>query len=112
MHAHTASDIEPKELNERLQLRTLDVFDVRSPEEYLDEHITGAASNPVLAFDAESFPKDRPLAVYCGSSGRSGQAAEMLLAAGYGQVSVLKGGLAAWKQAGFATERSALGRAG
>jgi rhodanese-related sulfurtransferase len=104
MESALASEIDAATLHERLQQQSIAVMDVRSPAEFAVGHIPGAVSNPVLALDLQAVPIDRFVVVYCGSSGRSGQAAEKLQAAGFRHVSVLKGGLAAWRQAGFATE--------
>lgn len=102
MNPAIADEIEPAALDERLRQHKLDLFDVRSPQEYQAGHIPAAASNPVQMFDIGNLPEDRQVAVYCGGSRRSGQAA------GRKQVAVLKDGLATWKQAGCGAEGNSI----
>ena len=45
--------------------------------------------------------KDKPLIVVCATGSRAGKAAAQLRANGYGEVYVLAGGLAAWREAGL-----------
>lgn len=64
------------------------VIDVRTPQEYADEHIKGALNLPVAdtaAFWAsvDSLSHKTPFAVYCRSGVRSARAAQMLSERGY-----------------------------
>lgn len=78
------------------------VVDVRTAEEFQAGHISGAVSidfydpNFIDAFG--QFEKDQPLAVYCRSGNRSGQALELLASAGYANVVDLSGGIVAWQE--------------
>lgn len=51
----------------------------------------------------KDIPRSQPILVTCLSGGRSLSAAQQLIRRGYGKVYVLKGGLAAWKRAGYTT---------
>ena len=76
------------------------VIDVRTPQEYADEHIKGALNLPVAdtaAFWAsvDSLSHKTPFAVYCRSGVRSTAACEKLEALGYTNLYNL-GGLTTW----------------
>lgn len=71
------------------------VVDVRTPEEFEDEHFPNAVNIPVDQLNArltEFGDKSTPVVVYCASGSRSAYAARMLRQAGYTHV-VNGGGL-------------------
>ncbi len=71
------------------------VIDVRSPEEFDDEHFPDAINIPVNIIQtriAELGDKTAPIVVYCASGSRSAYAARMLSMAGFKKV-VNAGGL-------------------
>ena len=80
------------------------LVDVRTPDEYADGHLRGAAN---IDFEAPDFlerftsacPKETPVAVYCRSGRRSADAAKKLSKAGY-TVTNLLDGYVAWQSAG------------
>jgi rhodanese-related sulfurtransferase len=79
------------------------VIDVRTPEEFATGSLPGARNIPVDKFDQKmrDIKKDKPLIVVCASGSRAGRAAAQLRASGYGEVYVLAGGVAAWREAGL-----------
>jgi glyoxylase-like metal-dependent hydrolase (beta-lactamase superfamily II)/rhodanese-related sulfurtransferase len=83
------------------------IIDVREESEYLGElgHIPDSVLVPLktLQFEIEKLgiAKDEPIVFVCRSGVRSTTAAAMLTGMGYTQVSNLKGGMLAWKEAGF-----------
>jgi rhodanese-related sulfurtransferase len=79
------------------------VVDVRTPEEFATGSLPGARNIPVDKFDQKlrDIKKDKPLIVVCATGSRGGKAAAQLRANGYGEVYVLAGGLAAWREAGL-----------
>jgi rhodanese-related sulfurtransferase len=79
------------------------VVDVRGPGEYEAKHIEGSLSVPLnhLAERARNLPTDRPLLVHCAGGYRSSIAASLLQQLGFGRISELAGGLAAWEAAGL-----------
>ena len=87
------------------------LVDVREPGEHAAERIEGSVSVPLSAFDAGAMPAPggRRLVLYCRSGNRSAQAGRRLLAAGFGEVHHLRGGLLAWREAGCPVEASAGG---
>jgi phage shock protein E len=71
------------------------IVDVRSPEEYEDEHYDGALNIPVNEIQArakELGGPETPIVLYCASGARSGYAARLLASAGFKKV-VNAGGL-------------------
>jgi phage shock protein E len=65
-------------------------IDVRSVEEYSADHIEGDSNVPLATLDAQAladkYGKDAELMLYCRSGNRSGQALEILKAAGFTRV--------------------------
>ena len=95
--------LEPAEVARMLDAGELLLIDVREPAEYAAERIGGALLYPLSTFDATMLPADGPrrLVFHCGTGKRSLTAAERRLAAGQSTASHMKGGLTAWKVAGF-----------
>ena len=62
------------------------VYDVRTPEEFAAGHAVDAINLPIESIAEGIYPdvdKDTPIAVYCRSGNRSGQAATILTQAGF-----------------------------
>ena len=81
------------------------VLDVRTETEWNGGHIDGAlhVHGGVLKDRYAEVPKDRPVAVVCGTGYRGSIAASFLKSQGYGDVANVLGGMAAWKAAGLPT---------
>jgi rhodanese-related sulfurtransferase len=81
------------------------LIDVREPAEHARERIEGATLAPLSTFDPANLDLKgkRRVIVHCAAGLRSSRAAEQLAASGIAEVGHLKGGLPAWKQAGFTT---------
>lgn len=65
------------------------LLDVRTPEEFADEHVIGAINIPVqeLARRAgELGARERPIVIYCRSGARSATAKRLLLDSGFRHV--------------------------
>jgi len=80
------------------------IVDVRTPQEFATGSLPGArnvAVDKVDKVDEKAIKKDKPLIVVCATGSRAGKAAAQLRARGYGEVYVLAGGLAAWREAGL-----------
>lgn len=107
-------NITPEEL-ETLRERESDlrILDVRLADDFEAAHLPGALNNAVfeVAFTErldETLPaKDQPVVLYGASrdSLEAPMAAEKLERAGYRDVAVLDGGIAAWEKTGRPTER-------
>jgi len=93
----------PEEVQAAFQAREIVLIDVRTPQEYMFEHIPGALLMPLSFFDANHLPpqESKRLVFHCGSGARSDKGARQCLAAGITPVAHLGGGFAAWKQAGL-----------
>lgn len=78
------------------------IIDVRSPQEYMFEHIEGALLMPMAFFRADKLPSQngKRLVFHCGSGARSEKVARECLKAGLGPVAHIGGGFDAWKKAG------------
>lgn len=90
-----------------LTMQAKPVFvDVRSATEYTQCHIPGALNLPPYFIIAKKYLKSSPLVLVDGGWGDSGleQTVQELKAAGFAQVRILHGGLAAWRAAGGQTE--------
>lgn len=82
------------------------VLDVRTDEEWSAGHVASAQHimGGLLPGRTGEVPRDRPVAVMCGSGYRSTVAASVLERHGFTNVVNVVGGLAAWEQAGLPTE--------
>lgn len=99
-----ANNLNPDAFEALLGQGEVFLLDVRTPDEYAEGHLPGAANADWQAADfldqAEKLcPKDRPVGVYCRSGKRSAAAAKTLVKAGY-TVHNLLGGILGWKKAG------------
>jgi rhodanese-related sulfurtransferase len=85
------------------------VIDLRSAEDYAKGHILGAKSMPLAELERRAGQlekhKAKPVIVHCGDGNRSGGGVAMLRKLGFGSVSNLSGGYAAWQQAGLPVEK-------
>lgn len=75
-------------LEEKIKAGAL-IVDVRTTEEFQDDHFTGAVNIPVESVMqrlGEFGEKTRPVVVYCASGSRSAYAARFLRSAGYADV--------------------------
>ena len=81
------------------------VLDVRTDSEWEGGHIEGACHihGGKLQERFSEVPKDRPVAVVCGTGYRASIAASFLKREGYEDVANALGGMAAWKAAGLPT---------
>ena len=77
------------------------MLDVRNPDEYESGHVRGAVLIPLKELPARvaEVPAGDPLYVICAVGGRSLNAAQALVRAGYRAVSV-EGGTKAWIASG------------
>jgi hydroxyacylglutathione hydrolase len=79
------------------------ILDVRTEKEWNARHLEGAIHihGGALQERLEEVPRDRPVAVVCGSGYRASIAASFLKREGYQNVHNVLGGMAAWKAAEF-----------
>jgi rhodanese-related sulfurtransferase len=97
--------ISPKQANELMKSgEPITILDVRTPDEYNQEHIEGAISIPLQTLDTNlgviSSAKNQKIIVYCHSGSRSVAASRILVKNGFTPLNV-KGGITAWKEQGL-----------
>lgn len=92
----------PDEVREGLAKKDIVLIDVRTPAEYMFEHIEGTLLAPLSYLPTASLPAGlgKSVVLYCGSGIRSKKAAELCLNAGYDRIAHLDGGFANWKATG------------
>lgn len=93
------------EFEQQIKADSVQLLDVRTPEEYAEGHIAGAINIDVQANDFQQIAekelsKDSTILVYCRSGRRSLDAAEILTRLGYRVVN-LKGGIIDWQDSGL-----------
>jgi rhodanese-related sulfurtransferase len=81
------------------------VLDVRQPEEWNQVHIPGTTLIPLgeLQNRLDEVPKGKDVVVVCRSGNRSQQGRDILLNAGFDQVTSMAGGVNQWSAAGYPT---------
>jgi len=105
----TSSQALPREISvtEASTMRDAGAFilDVRQPEEWNEVHIPGATLIPLgeLASRVSEVPADQEIVVVCRSGNRSQQGRDILLSAGFENVTSMAGGVNQWSAAGFET---------
>jgi len=81
------------------------ILDVRQPGEWNEFHIPGSTLIPLgeLAARVDELPRDQEIVVVCRSGNRSAQGRDILLDAGFAQVTSMAGGVTQWRTAGYPT---------
>lgn len=93
------------EFDKAIKADSMQLLDVRTPQEYAEGHIDGALNIDVQSDDfpkmaEKDLSKDSTILVYCRSGRRSMDAAKILTKLGYKVVN-LKGGIIEWKEEGL-----------
>ena len=103
----TIQDVEATTLKMWLERGEALLIDVREPPEYAAEHIPDAQLLPLSTFDPARVPQEagKKVVLHCVMGMRSAQAGQKLLDAGFTTVYNFRGGVQAWKDAGYATAR-------
>ncbi len=85
------------------------LVDVRTQEDFTQGHIINAINIPQADLEARQTELDKyrekPLVLYCQTGTVSGRMSRALKHQGFSNVSVLKGGVQAWKSAGMPLAR-------
>jgi rhodanese-related sulfurtransferase len=105
----TGKEVSAPETVQLINRRDALVIDVRDSTEYAAGHITNARNVPEPKFaerikELERY-KSRPIVVSCGTGARSGRVGALLQKQGFTEVFTLRGGIAAWQQAGMPLEK-------
>jgi rhodanese-related sulfurtransferase len=82
------------------------LLDVRTQEEWDEYHIPGTTLIPLdeLESRVEEVPRDQEVVVVCRSGNRSQVGRDILLQAGFSQVTSMDGGVSDWRESGYPTE--------
>lgn len=93
------------EFDKEIKADSVQLLDVRTPQEYAEGHIDGALNINIQSDDfrrlvEKELSKDSTILVYCRSGRRSMEAAEILTELEYKVVN-LKGGIIGWKEYGL-----------
>ncbi|MDT0648048.1 rhodanese-like domain-containing protein [Zunongwangia sp. F260] len=78
------------------------LIDVRTPKEFLEDHIENARN--INFYDSRfmsritSLNKDQPVFIYCRNGARSARAAKRMVKEGFLEIYDLKGGFLAWQK--------------
>ncbi len=93
------------EFEKEIRSDSVQLLDVRTPQEYAEGHIDGAININVQSDDfqmmaGKKLSKESKVLVYCRSGRRSLDAADILAKNGF-QVVNLKGGIIEWKDDGL-----------
>lgn len=83
--------------------KSVQLIDVRTPEEFSQGHLKGALNYNIRSDDFEkqiaTLDKNKPVLVYCLSGGRSSTAAGNLGEKGFKEIYNMKGGIMKWNAA-------------
>jgi hydroxyacylglutathione hydrolase len=96
------------ELKSKLEKGEISVLDVREPNEWQEDGIIEESKNIFFADLPEktgSLSKDRPIAVTCSVGNRSSIAVSILEKAGFKNVVNVLGGMTAWTNLGYPTQK-------
>lgn len=79
------------------------ILDVREPSEWAQFHIPESTLIPLgeLSNRLNELPKDQDIVVVCRSGNRSAQGRDILLAAGFANVTSMAGGVTKWQTQGY-----------
>lgn len=98
-------NIEPKAFAEKVAVPGVQLIDVRTPDEYGNQHLDNAKNINVndSNFEAQAaqLDKNKPVYVYCLSGGRSAKAADKLASMGFKEVYNMAGGITRWNAEGL-----------
>jgi rhodanese-related sulfurtransferase len=104
-------NVSPEEAHGLLMLSSkwVHVIDVRTPEEYAENHLMGAVN---IDLNSEGFKKeinnlekDAAYLVYCRSGTRSAAASAVMAELGFREIYNMTGGIIAWQAAGYPVVR-------
>jgi len=88
---------------------SVQLVDVRTPEEYRVSHLKGSQNICVTSDDFEekvkTLDKNKPVYVYCKVGGRSASAAKKLHKMGFTKIYDMDGGILLWEEKKLETEK-------
>lgn len=86
-----------------INTKNAQVIDVRTTDEFKTGSLANAKNIPAadLKDRVREIKKDKPVIVVCATGARAAAPATLLRGLGFGEVYVLAGGIAAWREAGL-----------
>ncbi|MCC6722524.1 MAG: thioredoxin [Bacteroidia bacterium] len=97
--------LSPKEFSEIVKQKDIQIIDIRTPEEFSTGYIENAKNidfyDPEFKEKMNKLDKNKALAIYCKSEGRTKEAIKVLDKDGFVKIYMLKGGLLMWEHQGF-----------
>ena len=108
--AQKKSTISVNEYEKATQSKSVQLVDVRRPEEFNDGHLKGAIQanwqdQPSFKEAVSKLDKNKPVYVYCKAGVRGDTAADWLTQNGFKEVVNLEGGIQSWTEAGKPLEK-------
>jgi rhodanese-related sulfurtransferase len=108
-----ASNLSPQEAASQIRLHgnrpDFVLLDVRTPNEYREEHLQGAVPidflSPSFQQELERLDRGKTYLVYCRTGNRSGKAVSIMRELRFPNVLHMSGGILKWKEAGLPTVR-------
>jgi len=101
--------LQPTDAQALIEGGSVEVLDVRTPDEYADGHLAGATLidiyEPDFATRIAGLDRTKTYVVYCRSGNRSGQAVALMAGQGFSAVNDVDGGIVAWQAAGLPVTR-------
>ncbi len=97
----------PLEINTQTGKQLFDegafMLDVRNPDEWVEHHVDGATLIPLPELEArvDEVPRDQQIIVICNSGNRSQVGRDILLEAGFENVTSIAGGIQGWMSTGY-----------
>jgi len=106
---HTETSLPPRLFERAIEKDNGVLVDVRTPEEYAEEHLKGATlinfKDSAFAENVGKLDKEKPVYLYCHSGNRSAKARDLMISQGFKKVVHLEGGIEKWKSDGMPVEK-------
>jgi rhodanese-related sulfurtransferase len=104
-----AKRVSPQQTVQMINRGKTVLVDVRTPEEFAGGHLRDAKNIPLADFGTRigelDKSKGKSIVVLCQTGPRADKAAKLLAGAGFEDVAVLDGGVAAWQAANLPTAK-------
>lgn len=101
----TVQEVAATTLHDWMEQGDAVLIDVREPAEHAAEYIPGSRLLPLSTFDPMRVPQEtgKKVVLHCATGARAAEAGRRLLDAGFTGIYTFRGGIPAWKAAGYTT---------
>ena len=97
------------EFNEKIKTEPGIIVDVRTPKEFAGGHIAGSVNinlyDDDFAKQIQKLDTAKTVYLYCGSGGRSSEAAEIFFKSGFKKINNLENGIREWNEMNLPVEK-------